>query len=109
MAVTQNLNMIRGDSFSFDVALSDLDGDTVSSIYFTAKKKATDETPVFQKSLENGITLTEGTTYRVRVAPEDTGGVASGKYVYDLQIGVGSDIYTVLMGVLQIDQDVTSN
>ena len=107
MAVEQNLTMVRGDTLSFDLVLSDLDGSTVTSIFFTAKKKATDETPVFQKSLGDGISLLEGSTYRVRVAPEDTAGVAAGKYAYDLQIGVLSDIYTVLMGTLQVIQDVT--
>lgn len=107
MALTQNLTMIRGDTFSFDVVLSDLDGASIRSIYFTVKKKATDTTAVFQKTLTDGITLTEETTYRVRVAPEDTNGVAAGRYTYDLQIGVENDVYTVLMGSLQILQDVT--
>ena len=80
MAVEQNLTMVRGDTLSFDLVLSDMDGSTVTSIFFTAKKKATDETPVFQKSLGDGISLLEGSTYRVRVAPEDTAGVAAGKY-----------------------------
>ncbi len=43
MAVEQNLTMVRGDTLSFDLVLSDLDGSTVTSIFFTAKKKATDE------------------------------------------------------------------
>ena len=109
MAVTQNLSMVRGDTFSFDVVLSELDGASITSIYFTVKRKATDETTVFQKTLADGITLVEGTTYRVRVAPEDTNGIAAGKYAYDLQIGVGTDVYTVIMGALQITQDVTTD
>ena len=108
MASTQNLEMIRGDTMSFDLELTDLNGATVSSIYFTVKKKATDTTNVFQKSLSSGITSTGDDTYRVRVAPADTIGVAAGKYVYDLQIELGSDVYTVLMGSLQIIQDVTT-
>ena len=108
MTVTQNLSMVRGDTLSFDIRLSDLDGATISSLYFTVKKKASDEVFIFQKSLANGINLVEGTTYRVRVAPEDTSGVTAGKYAYDLQIGVGADIYTPLMGSLTIVQDVTA-
>ena len=72
------------------------------------KKKASDEVSIFQKSLTDGITKIDDTTYRVRVAPEDTNGVAAGKYAYDLQIGVGTDIYTLLMGNLTIVQDVTA-
>ena len=101
--------MIRGDTFSFDLRLSEVDGSSIRSIFFTVKRKATDADAVFQKSLENGVSLLEGTTYRVRVAPEDTQGVAAGKYVYDLQIGIEDDVYTVLMGAFQITQDVTTN
>ena len=108
MTATQNLSMVRGDTLSFDVRLSDLDGASISSLYFTVKRKASDAEYIFQKSLANGITLVEGTTYRVRVAPEDTDGVTAGKYAYDLQIGVGTDIYTLLMGTLTIVQDVTA-
>ena len=107
MAEIQNLSMVRGDTFTFDVVLSDLEESTVTSIFFTVKKKATDGTVIFQKSLQNGITPTEENTYRVRVAPGDTSGVEAGKYAYDLQLGVGNDVYTVLMGSLQIVQDVT--
>ena len=108
MTATQNLSMVRGDTLSFDVRLSDLDGATISSLYFTVKKKASDEVFIFQKSLTDGISKVDDTTYRVRVAPEDTNGVVTGKYAYDLQIGVGTDIYTLLMGSLTIIQDVTS-
>ena len=107
MTETLNLSMVRGDTFSFDVVLSELDSSSIRSIYFTVKKKATDEAVVFQKSLGNGVTLVEEGTYRVRVAPEDTDGVAAGRYSYDLQIGVENDVYTVLMGALKIVQDVT--
>ena len=108
MTATQNLSMVRGDTLSFDVRLSDLDGATISSLYFTVKKKASDEVFIFQKSMANGITKVDDTTYRVRVAPEDTSGVTAGKYAYDLQIGVGTDIYTLLRGSLTIVQDVTA-
>ena len=106
--MNQNLSMIRGDTFSFDLVLSDLDGSSIRSVFFTVKRKAADTDVVLQKTLENGISLLEETTYRVRVAPEDTTGVAAGKYAYDLQIGVENDVYTVLMGTLQIIQDVTT-
>ena len=72
MTATQNLSMARGDTLSFDIRLSDLDGATINSLYFTVKKKASDEMIIFQESMGNGITKVDDTTYRVRVAPEDT-------------------------------------
>lgn len=108
MAAIQALEMVRGDTLTFELKLSDLNGATVTSIYFTAKKKANDETAVFQKSLSDGISASGDDTYIVRVAPGDTTGVAAGGYVYDLQVGIGTDIYTVLMGKLTIIQDITN-
>lgn len=109
MTANQNLSMIRGDTFTFDVAFSEMEDATISSIYFTVKRRATDETFIFQKSFADGIKQIDDMTYRIRVAPEDTSGVTAGKYVYDLQIGLGDDIYTLLMGVILIAQDVTDN
>ena len=43
----------------------------------------------------------------VRVAPFDTVEADAGRYFYDLQIGVDGDIFTVMRGVLEIEQDVT--
>lgn len=109
MAATKNLEMIRGDTMTLDVELTDLEDATVASMFFTVKKKATDTTNVIQKSLSNGITNNGDNSYTVRVAPSDTSNVAAGKYAYDLQIGIGSDIFTVMMGILTVIQDVTAN
>ena len=105
--VKQNLSMIRGDTFAFDLVLSELDGATVNSIYFTVKKKRDDVSPTVQKSLADGITPVGELSYRVRIAPEDTRNLDAGTYIYDLQLGIGSDIYTPLMGEFVIIQDVT--
>lgn len=78
---------------------------------------------MIQKSLGNGITLLgtstvsndeggteEAVTWQVRVAPEDTDDVAAGTtYEYDLEVHIGDDVYTVLMGSLTMTQDVTRN
>ena len=104
----RNINLVRGDTLAFDVKVSELDGSDITSMYFSAKKKATDTEYAFQKSLSDGITLVAENTYKVRVAPEDTADLDVGKYVYDLQIGLGPDIYTILMGVIALIQDVTT-
>ena len=43
----------------------------------------------------------------VRVAPEDTQEIEAGRYFYDYQIGIGEDRYTLMKGVLTIEQDVS--
>lgn len=100
----QNLQMYRGDTMSFAVSISGLDQD-LDTAFFTCKDRSGNV--VFQKSLGDGITKESTGVYRVRVAPSDTESVACGKYLYDLQIEANEDKFTVMKGVLQIDQDVT--
>ena len=104
----KNITMVRGDTLSFNVEVTDANDGLieVDSAYFTCKKISTDDVNIFKKALNAGIIQDEnGLT--VRVAPEDTRNVSAGQYFYDLQIGVNSDIFTILKGVLEIEQDVS--
>ena len=80
---------------------------TVDSAYFTAKKNLADASPAFQKSLNDGITQDDGVLI-VRIAPSDTSSLYEGIYFYDCQIGIESDKYTLLRGILTLEQDVTT-
>ena len=102
-----NLNMIRGDTLAFAVEIDGLEGQTLSSAYFSVKADASDTEYTLQKSLSDGISEVEAGKYRVRVAPEDTANVEPGTYRYDLQIGANGDIFTVLRGKLKIVEDIT--
>ena len=105
------ITMDRGNTLSFGMELYDEDGNAFDTdldyAYFTCKKNYTDNENVFQKSLDDGITKIDDGKYTVRVAPNDTKNVELGKYFYDLKIGVNSDVFTVMKGVLEIDFDVT--
>ncbi len=104
----KNITMTRGDTLAFNVFVTDADGNaiTVDSADFTCKKMGTDVLNVFRKSLNAGITQDEE-CLTVRVAPEDTENVDAGQYFYDCQIGVNNDVFTILKGILSIEQDVT--
>lgn len=104
-----DMSMVRGDTYSFDLIVRDIDPESIETIYFTVKKRATDpdSEAVFQKSFENGIELIGERTYRVRVAPQDTDNVAAKKYVYDIQFRINNDVYTMVTGGFNIEQDVT--
>ena len=39
---TVNLEMIRGDTFSIGLILHDIDPESIESLYFTVKRRATD-------------------------------------------------------------------
>ena len=104
----QNILMVRGDTLAFNVEVTDQDGNVieVDSAHMVCKKDPLGETAVFDKYLGEGI-VQENNLLTVRVAPEDTKDVDAGRYFYDFQIGVGDDIFTILIGVLTIEQDVT--
>lgn len=104
------ITMTRGDTLSFGMEIKDDSGSGVDldTAYMTCKKSFTDETNIFKKSLEEGITKVGDGQYAVRVAPEDTKDVAVGKYFYDLEIGVNGDVFTVKKGVLELEADVTN-
>lgn len=103
----QNITMVKGDTLAFNVQVFDDEGNpvTVDSAYMTCKKRPSDTEKVFQKSLNNGIEQSDGLML-VRVAPEDTKEVDEGEYFYDFQIGVDDDVFTLMIGVLTLEQDI---
>ena len=105
----QNITMIAGDTLAFNVEVLDENGNaiTVDSADMVCKKDATSSENVFHKSLGSGISQTDA-LMTVRVAPNDTKEVDAGRYYYAMQIGVGNDIFTLMTGVLNIEQNVAS-
>lgn len=106
-----NMSMVRGDTLTFGVELKDENGalftQDLDTAYFTCKSSYDAEETIFQKDLTFGISKVAPGQYVVRVAPTDTEGIEAGKYYYDFEIGVNSDKFTVLKGILDIENDVT--
>lgn len=107
----KNINNVRGDTYSIGLTVEDIDQE-LDSVYFTCRDNLNDNSNIlFEKSLNNGITLTEHSThkysYSVRIAPADTRNIQAGVYYYDLQIGINEDIFTVMKGKFIIEQDNT--
>ena len=106
-----NIEMTKGDTFSCGIKLIDL-GQEIESAYLTVKNNYDDETPLFQKELENGIELDhidgQDYYYTARIAPNDTKNLEPKKYFYDLEINVNNDTFTILKGILDLSYDVTN-
>ena len=104
----QYITLVKGDTLSFGVAIEDQNGAPldIETAFFTCKKNLTDEA-VFQKSMGNGITKAGDGEYIVRVAPEDTANLEAGRYFYDFQVGLDSDVFTIMIGFLELDHNVT--
>ena len=106
MAESLDLEMVRGDTFAFNVSCVT---DVPDGITFSLKKSTADTEYIFQKTIGDGITRVDETTFQVRIAPGDTSGVAAGRYTFDIQLEYGDDVYTPVIGKLKITQDVTIN
>ena len=105
----KDISIIRGDTFAFNFIINDVLGGAYLSAKTTTDK--TDTKYVFQKTLNDGIELIGQEagqyTYAVRIAPEDTNNLDTGKYYYDLQLEINDDVYTPLMGKINITYDIT--
>lgn len=106
-----DIKHVKGDTFSCGFKVEDL-GQAIDTAYFTCRENLNDNSEaLFVKSLNNGITLVEYDSeedireYAVRVAPNDTNNLQSGTYYYDLEIGVNSDIFTIMKGRFILEQD----
>lgn len=104
----QNLTMVRGDTLSFNMQCVNNANETIEAdnVFFTCKRAPTDETAIFRKTLDDGITFEDG-WYTLRVAPEDTRKAEIGQYYYDVEIVVGEDAYTVVRGTITIEQNIS--
>lgn len=105
------IRMVKGDTLSFGVKILDEEGNAfdqdLDTAVFSCKSNRTDDQYVFQKLLSDGISKTGAGEYVVRVPPEDTADAQAGKYFYDFEIGVNGDKFTILHGVLELEQDIT--
>lgn len=112
-----NFTVTRGDNFGFagTATLSDSPYDLAScTLWFTAKNKYTDldVDAVFQKTIGDGITVTNPTQglFTVSVLPADTADVSRVKTIlyWDLQLkDADGKIFTIASGNLIINPDVT--
>lgn len=104
----ENITMVAGDTLSFNVIIKDQNGDPVEVDGATFKAKSrlttTSTSLSINKYLNHGITQ-DGAVLTVRLDPEDTASL-EGFYYYDMDITVGSDRFTLLRGMLQIEYDV---
>ena len=108
-----NIRHIKGDTYSCGLKLEAL-GQEPESIYFTCRDGLNNDSEVlFEVSLGDGISQVEYNSqkdireYAIRVAPALTENLQTGTYYYDLEIGVNSDVFTIMRGTFIIEQECT--
>ena len=100
------LSMVRGDTLEFQVVFEGLPG-AIDAMAFTCRQYPGATSIVFQKTIGSGITAEQDGSYTVRVAPADTATIQPSMYAFDLQVTIGTDIYTPLIGSLEVVMDIT--
>lgn len=107
----KNFEVIKGDTLAFAIEIGfDEKPTDLEEILFTVKRNA-DDGNLFQERLNHGIekvaTVGNKFYYRVRVSPWDTRMLDVGVYQYDLEIRVNGDIFTILNGLLIVENEIT--
>lgn len=105
-----NIDTIRGDTLNIQL---EFESDTVLDlssedfdITFSLKQYATAVPYVFQKD-KTAVTEIGDNIFMLRIAPEDTVDLVPGYYYYDIEVRLGDDIYTVAIGRMHIEVDIT--
>lgn len=111
--IKRDIAMIQGDTCSFAFELQGLQGQRPDSVIFTCKEKVEDEEALFMVSNIDTIdersydSSTDTLTYSVRIPPYLTHNVPLGRYFYDLQIALNSDVFTLMTGRLILEHQIT--
>lgn len=106
----ENLELYKGNSFSFTLEIEDLNQD-LNSCFLSCKKNIKENNYTFQKSLKNGISKVDSENnkrvYSFKINPEDTKNIEVGCYYYDVEIKIDNDVFTILCGKLIIKDTIT--
>lgn len=111
LPITKDIDIVRGDTFATGVkvyvsAIPD-------NIYFTCYGNIPGNT-IFSKQLGEDISIIESqtsvdkpyTSFKIRIAPEDTRDISPGKYLYEIKLSFEGDIRTIVQGTLTIIPEV---
>lgn len=91
------IELTRGDTARFDITIVNVVPGQPDIPYiiqpddvleFSLKKTANDEEYLIHKKINGSSTF--------HILPEDTKSLEYGKYIYDVQLTVGNDVYTVI-------------
>lgn len=114
-AIIRNLEMVRADTMSFGFQVKGLQGQRPNFVQFSCKNSLEDSEYLFAVSLNDTIDVRsydaekDILTYSVRIPPEKTAGLAEGRYFYDLEMRVNGDTITLMIGRLEIIEQVTDS
>ena len=106
----KNIEIVKGDTITFGLEFEECNdtGDFIDldSAYFTVRDSF-EGAVLCQSSLNAGIVKEEVGLYSVSLSHEQTDTLDPGEYYYDMQVGIGNDVYTIFVGVMTVIPSVT--
>jgi hypothetical protein len=101
-----SISLYRGDSgliqCNVKSSLTTLEG---ADIVFTVRREE-DSTVALTKSIGSGVLLTDPSTFTVAIDAGDTAAML-GRYIYDIEMTLGGNVYTRSKDAFAIAEDVT--
>lgn len=110
-AITQDIDMVKGDSLEFAFQLQGLEGAEPNFTFSCALSYY--DSPLFTVDDEDGITresydaVKDIATYTIRVAPNKTEALDLNRYYYDLEMRLDDEVITLMRGRLTLVYEVT--
>lgn len=113
-AFNQNIEMVRGDTLSFNFQLSGLGSESAYDdldVNFSVAEKYDDEA-IFDCTIDNGVELQEydsakdTATFNVFVAANKTKTLDLARYYYDLQVKDDVNVLTLMRGFFTLVYDI---
>lgn len=106
------ITMPRGDIRDVRFTVYDTDGEISSldfdEIYFTVKRRTGDTEYLFQYTLTNGeIEKVESGVYQFTIEAADTDDLDIARYVFDIELCLGSAVKQTTVGTLELTPEVT--
>ena len=113
-AITQNIEMVRGDTLAFDFQLSGLGSRAAyedMGVTLAVAEHYEDESLIelsngYGIELEDYNAVTDTATYSVILSPNQTKTLDLARYYYDLQIQDSDNVITLMRGRLTLLWDV---
>lgn len=105
----KDISYVRGNSYALTMTIQGLKDLEINKIYLTVKVDSSQDEPVLQKSLGNGIeSLEEEYKYNILIDSSDTENLeVNCPYYYDITIVVGSLKKTVVKGSFTLEPNYT--
>ena len=107
LPIIKDIDIMRGDTFATGVKVyvSEIPDNIFFACYGNIK-----DSYIFSKQLGDDVSIIESqtsldkpyTSFRIRIAPEDTRDISPGKYLYEIKLSFDGDIRTIVQGTLTI-------